>query len=154
MKNVNHRIQCFSFSCLFWKTVGLETMKRTVTTITNYVGKLCIYSHVLKCSNSGDSEKATKYCEISTVDFSYVMPVKFMVVISQNFVAFSEYTNFKSSLIDVAFRDLKRSRTYKQSWPQSRESREIIGETETRKMDPRRDQSRGLESRLQALVLT
>ena len=91
MKNVNHRIKCFSFSCLFWKTVGLETMKRTVTTITNYVGKLCIYSHVLKCSNSGDSEKATKYCEISTVDFSYVMPVKFTVVISQNFVAFSEY---------------------------------------------------------------
>ena len=41
----------------------------------------------------------------------------------------------------------------KQSWPQSRESREIIGETETRKMAPRRDQSRGLESRLQALVL-
>ena len=42
----------------------------------------------------------------------------------------------------------------KQSWPQSRESREIIGETETRKMDPRRDQSRGLESRLQALICT
>ena len=38
--------------------------------------------------------------------------------------------------------------------PQSRESREIIGETETMKMVPRRDQSRGLESRLQALVCT
>ena len=42
--------------------------------------------------------------------------------------------------------------TRKQIWPQSRESREIIGETETRKIDPRQDQSRGLESRLQALV--
>ena len=42
----------------------------------------------------------------------------------------------------------------KQSWPQSRESREIIDETETRNMAPRRDQSRGLESRLQALVST
>ena len=47
---------------------------------------------------------------------------------------------------------LKRSR--KQSWPESRESREIIGENETMKMDPRRDQSRGLESRLQALICT
>ena len=35
---------------------------------------------------------------------------------------------------------------------QSRESRGIFDETETRKMGPRRDQSRGLESRLQALM--
>ena len=45
-----------------------------------------------------------------------------------------------------------RSRNRKQNWPQSRESREIIGETETKKKDLRRDQSRGLESRLQALI--
>ena len=38
--------------------------------------------------------------------------------------------------------------------PQSRESRERFGETETRKRVPRRDQSRGLESRLQPLVCT
>ena len=37
------------------------------------------------------SEKATKFCEISTVDLSYVVPVKSTVEISQNFVAFSEY---------------------------------------------------------------
>ena len=37
------------------------------------------------------SEKATKYCEISTVDLSYVVPVKSKVEILQNFVAFSEY---------------------------------------------------------------
>ena len=37
------------------------------------------------------SEKATKFCEIST---SYVLPVKSKVEISQNFVAFSEYINF------------------------------------------------------------
>ena len=36
------------------------------------------------------SEKATKICEISTVDLSYVVPVKYTVEISQNFVAFSE----------------------------------------------------------------
>ena len=35
--------------------------------------------------------------------------------------------------------------------PQSRESREIFGKTETMKMAPRRDQFRGFESRLQAL---
>ena len=38
------------------------------------------------------------------------------------------------------------------TWPQSRESHEIFGETETTKKAPRRDQSRGLESRLQPLV--
>ena len=37
------------------------------------------------------SEKATKFCEISTVDLSYVVTVKSTVEISQNFVAFSEY---------------------------------------------------------------
>ena len=41
------------------------------------------------------SEKVTKFCEISTLDLSYVLPVKSMVEISQNFVAFSEYMNFK-----------------------------------------------------------
>ena len=42
------------------------------------------------------SEKATKFCEISTLLFSYVVPVKSKVEISQNFVAFSEYMNFNS----------------------------------------------------------
>ena len=40
------------------------------------------------------SEKATNFCEISTVDLSYVLTVKFTLEISQNFVAFSEYMNF------------------------------------------------------------
>ena len=40
------------------------------------------------------SEKATKFCEISTLLLSYVVPVKSKVEISQNFVAFSEYVNF------------------------------------------------------------
>ena len=42
------------------------------------------------------SEKATKFCEISTLLLSYVVAVKSKVEISQNFVAFSEYMNFKS----------------------------------------------------------
>ena len=40
------------------------------------------------------SEKATKFCEISTLIWSYVVPVKSKVEISQNFVAFSEHMNF------------------------------------------------------------
>ena len=40
------------------------------------------------------SEKATKFCEISTSLLSYVVPVKSKAEISQNFVAFSEYMNF------------------------------------------------------------
>ena len=39
-------------------------------------------------------EKATKFCEISTLLLSYGVPVKSKVEISQNFVAFSENMNF------------------------------------------------------------
>ena len=41
------------------------------------------------------SEKATNFCEISTLNLSYVVTVKSSVEISQNFVACSEYMNFK-----------------------------------------------------------
>ena len=41
------------------------------------------------------SEKATKFCEVSTLLLSYVVPVKSKVEISQNFVAFLEqYSSF------------------------------------------------------------
>jgi hypothetical protein len=40
------------------------------------------------------SEKATKFCEISTLLLSYLVPVKSKVEILQNFEAFSEYMNF------------------------------------------------------------
>ena len=39
------------------------------------------------------SEKASKFCKISTLLLSYVVPVKIKVEILQNFVAFSEYMN-------------------------------------------------------------
>ena len=41
------------------------------------------------------SEKATKFCEIFTLLLTTVHTVKSKVKISQNFVAFSEYMNFK-----------------------------------------------------------
>ena len=40
---------------------------------------------------------------ISTVDLSYVVPVKSTVEILQNFVAFSEYMNFKPESIEERF---------------------------------------------------
>jgi hypothetical protein len=43
------------------------------------------------------SEKDTKFCEIFPLLLSCVVPVKSKVKISQNFVAFSEYMNFKSN---------------------------------------------------------
>ena len=40
-----------------------------------------------------------KFCEIFTLLLSYVVPVKIKLVISQNFVAFSEYMNFNNNLL-------------------------------------------------------
>ena len=45
-------------------------------------------------------EKTKKFCEISTIDLSYGVQVKYTVEISQNFVAFSEYMNFNEWEID------------------------------------------------------
>ena len=42
------------------------------------------------------SDKATKFCKISTLLLSYVVPVKSKVEMLQNVVAFSEYMNFKN----------------------------------------------------------
>ena len=41
------------------------------------------------------SEKATTVCETSIVDLSFLVPVKSMLEIFQNHVAFSEFMNFK-----------------------------------------------------------
>ena len=43
-------------------------------------------------------EKPTKFCEISTLLLSYVVPVESKVKISQNFVVFSEYMNCKNKI--------------------------------------------------------
>ena len=49
------------------------------------------------------SVKATKFCEISTLLLSYVVPVKSKVEMSQNFVAFSEYMNCSVCVGNVLF---------------------------------------------------
>ena len=45
------------------------------------------------------SEKATTFCEISTLLLSYVVPVKGKVEILQNVVTFSEYMNFTLQIL-------------------------------------------------------
>ena len=44
------------------------------------------------------SEKETKFCEISTVDLTITTYDKSTMEISQNFVVFSEYMNFKTKI--------------------------------------------------------
>ena len=73
----------------------------TANSLTSFYDYMC-FSLLHLAVESRDlkfmySEKATKFCKISTVDLSYVVPVKSTVEISQNFVAFSEYVNFISS---------------------------------------------------------
>ena len=48
------------------------------------------------------SEKATKFCEISTLLF-YVLQVKSKVEILQNFVPFSEYMSLKGAISPIWF---------------------------------------------------
>ena len=50
------------------------------------------------------SEKATKFCEISTVDWSVTTSDKSTVEILQKFVAFSEYMNFNIRLSSLSYR--------------------------------------------------
>ena len=77
-----------------------------------HVATICILT---RDTNSNDafllkfiySEKATIFFEISTVDLSYVSS-NGQMEISQNFVAFSEYMNFKRKKkigASYAFRD-------------------------------------------------
>ena len=47
------------------------------------------------------SEKATKFCETFTLLLTTVHTVKSKVKILQNFVAFSEYMNFKGILMSL-----------------------------------------------------
>ena len=45
------------------------------------------------------SEKATKFCKISTIDLTVITEDKSTVEILQKFVAFFEYMNFNQTLI-------------------------------------------------------
>ena len=53
------------------------------------------------------SENATKFCETSILDLSYVVTVKSTAEISQNFVAFSEYMNFTYRVYHIEMDEIK-----------------------------------------------
>ena len=77
---------------------------RSIGTITLYtrstsVGWNNVWRSILILIKFIYSEKATKFCEIFTLLLSYVVPVKSKVKISQKFVAFSEYINFRVKTI-------------------------------------------------------
>ena len=57
-----------------------------------FVNQLSVQVRALKFMYS---EKDTKFCKIFTLILSCVVSVKSKVKISQNFVTFSEYVNFK-----------------------------------------------------------
>ena len=56
--------------------------------------KAYLYGHYLTIVKFIYSENATNLSEISTIDLSYVVTVKYTVEILQNFVVSSEYKNF------------------------------------------------------------
>ena len=77
--------------CAFYETLPTFSKKKFVTKrrmALFFQYKNAIYVKFIY------SEKATKFCEISTVDLTVTTEDKFKVEISQNFVAFSEYMNF------------------------------------------------------------
>ena len=53
------------------------------------------------------SEKVTKFWEIPTVDLTGTTKDKFLVEISQIFVAFSEYMNFMKGLYQLEERNVR-----------------------------------------------
>ena len=75
----------YSCKCSLWTTPCIKTIFRKTA---KFSPLKFIYS-----------EKATKFCEISTLILSVCTVDKSKAEISQNFVAFSEYRNFNTSWI-------------------------------------------------------
>ena len=92
-----------TWPCLLYFFGKIKNFTSLVTDVQNYTIFLSYWKssnlNQFKCSSENFffkfiySEKATNFCEISTKNLSYVVPVKYLVEISQNFVAFSEYIN-------------------------------------------------------------
>ena len=75
---------------LVWLKFAMKALGINLTKIAHNV--LDLLTLVLKFIYY---EKSTNFFEIFTFPLSYVVPVKSKVKISQNFVGFSEYMNFK-----------------------------------------------------------
>ena len=84
------------------KFIYSEKATKFCITSTNYLTGAWI--GMLRSVKFIYSEKATRFGEIFSLLLSYVVPVKSKVKISRNFVAFSEYMNFKFQIcIDCIF---------------------------------------------------
>ena len=85
--------KCYQERSLTWVN------KAGKSKIVDYTILLITYNTFI-LSNSGISKirsyvnKATIFCDISILDLSYVVTVKYTVEILQKFVAFSGYMNF------------------------------------------------------------
>ena len=84
-KNSKSKISLFSFIGKSKLTVGLEL---TLNSMQPYFS----LQHIFRVKFIY-SEKATKFCQISTLLLTVCTVVKSKLEISQNFVAFSEYMN-------------------------------------------------------------
>ena len=77
----------------WWDLYPKWELIRCVVMCMNFLSFMsweCCKSIKVQCS-----EKATTFCEISTLLLSYVVRVKSKVMTLQSFVAFSEYMNFR-----------------------------------------------------------
>ena len=89
-------INCIEWENLTWLKTNFSELKRPKilnfkSISRNFANKFQTCTLPLKFIYS---EKATTFCEISTIDLSYIVPVKSMVEISQNIEAVSEHINF------------------------------------------------------------
>ena len=82
-------------------------LSRTKVLLIEYCGRLSIKFIY--------SEKATNFCKISTVHLTYIETVTSMVDILQNFVALSEFINFKKQ--HILWKAPFRRSTHKIRWP-------------------------------------
>ena len=92
IEELKKRSKNFCFSKPFDAIVSLLNMFGAITTFAavNFLMQITRIWFVY-------SEKATRFCEISNLLLSTVHTDKSKVEISQNFVAFSEYMNFKKA---------------------------------------------------------
>ena len=101
----NFQMEFLNFGSVYWMQVG-HFERRSVIHIPTGIR----YS---KCIKFIYSEKARKFCKISTLLLTVCTVDKSKVEISRNFVAFSEYMNFKKigcswikSTLKICFRTI------------------------------------------------
>ena len=99
---IRYSLVLIMFWLCFLQTIRIFSRRESKTTVWQEINKwknLWVESQVQQCSSILKfiySEKATKFCKISTLLLSYIVPIKSKVEILQNCVVFSENINFKN----------------------------------------------------------